>query len=337
MTTSPLVTIITPWHNHRRYADDYFGSLLAQTYRDLEIILIDDGSTDDSWPKIVEYGERLRRAFPRVVLQRQENAGGSTTMDRLVAQATGEFFCILESDDYYHPTKIEKNVEYLLAHPEAGLVHSDADFVYPDRVESGHWGRMHAQIPTGWVHEALLQKGNYITTCSVCCRTELIRQNVSFHRYWLQGFLMGDYPLYLDLSRLAPFGYIPEPLVCYRVQAESVSHARDPKKLFLFNKSYQEIRLRYLAEWARRHPDANHPLRSAAARSFCESLAYNSREAQHYRDALRYYLLSTRIWGCTWFALKGIASIFPHLVYSRVKGREPVYLELTERTCNTRA
>src|SRR5262249_24765482 len=134
MSPEPLVSIVTMCYRHEPYLDDYFQSLLRQTYRNIEVIFLDDGSPDGSWGKARGYESDLRSRCRRVVMQTQPNAGMHTTLLRVLAQATGELVCILESDDYYYPTKIEENVNYLRRYQDVGLVHSDADILFPSHL-----------------------------------------------------------------------------------------------------------------------------------------------------------------------------------------------------------
>ena len=268
MLSQPLVSIITPCHNHAPYLDDYFHGLLSQTYRNIELIFIDDGSTDESWQIVCRYETLLRARLARVVLERQDNVGVHATCSRALARVTGEYTSFLESDDYYLPGKVADSVHYLETHPEIGFVHTDTHYVYADRVEHCHWASARKQMPTGWIYEELLE-GNFIKTCSMCCRTDLLRRSASFERYRARRYLMGDYPMFLDLARHARCGYIPDALSCYRVLAESASHSRDPKRQYRFWRSHHQIRLDYSA-----HLQSTRRARRAARRHRSAALTY---------------------------------------------------------------
>jgi alpha-1,3-rhamnosyltransferase len=244
----PLVTVITPCYNHAPFLDDYVQGLLGQTYREVELILIDDGSTDGSWEKIRGYEDRLRKAFPRVHCERQENTGAFRLIARAYTMATGELVSILESDDYWLPDKLEENVRFLQDHPAAGAVHSDVDFVFPDRVEPRHWASSGRTIPQGRIFDALLVE-NFIMTCSTCFRTEQVRRHVDVDRYREAGYHMGDYPSFLDLAQHAEWGYLDKVLARYRVREGSASRPKDPLKAYQFNQSYHRIQQDYLARY----------------------------------------------------------------------------------------
>ena len=243
----PLVTVFTPAYNHADYLPEYVGGLLAQTYDDVELIIFDDGSTDETWALLQTYEPALRAKFAHVVIERHENIG--QVCEALIAfrQAKGKFLCVLESDDYYLPPKLEMNVEYLVAHPDVGLVHSDTDWVYGHRVERAHWRATGRSIPSGDVLDELLFD-NFVLLCSSCCRTELLRRYVDYAKYVARGYAAPDYAMCLDLARGTRFGYIDEPLVRYRVAAGSYSHPQKPDDLYAFQRSVYAMKRDFIRE-----------------------------------------------------------------------------------------
>lgn len=244
LSDEPLVTIFTPSYNHELFIDDYFAGLLSQSYRNLELIIFDDGSTDGTWEKLSSYRDKAAASFTNVWLERHENIGPNRESDLGLLRAQGELFCFLESDDFYLPTKIEENVNYLLAHPEMAAVHSDCHLIYEDRIQYHHWRTLGMSIPEGHIFRPLLES-NFVMTCSLCCRTELLRRHVSYREYDSKGYLMGDYPIMLDLSWHHPIGYIDRALAYHRVLPESLSRSRDELKNFEFFRSYYQIAMNY--------------------------------------------------------------------------------------------
>ena len=243
------MTVITPCYNHGPYLPDYFEGLLAQSYRDVELIFHDDGSTDNSWQVAKSYEERLRKHFRRVVMETGPNVGFLGVLERAVALVTGAYVCILESDDYYLPGKLEKTVGLLLADPELGAVHGETTFLYPDRVEERHWRAVGRSIPVGDVFRELLVGDNFIMTCSFCARADLFLEHVDFSEYRRREYRMADYPAFLDVAAHAHIGYLDEPLSVYRVLPESASRSEDPLKTALFSESYLRIKIDYLRDY----------------------------------------------------------------------------------------
>src|SRR5262249_7024813 len=112
------VTVITPGYNHARYLPQRLESILAQTYRDFELIVLDDASTDGSRAVIESYlhDPRARAVF------NERNSGSPFKQWTLgLRQARGEYVWIAESDDYAEPTLLEALVDRLDRHPNAGL------------------------------------------------------------------------------------------------------------------------------------------------------------------------------------------------------------------------
>lgn len=103
---SPLISIIIPVYNGSRYMREAIDSALNQTYKHKEVIVVDDGSNDDSWQIIESYGQKIR-AF------KQKNGGVSTALNLGIKQAKGEYISWLSHDDVYTPDKLSKQVEAL--------------------------------------------------------------------------------------------------------------------------------------------------------------------------------------------------------------------------------
>lgn len=121
MTTNrtPLVSVIMPTYNYGRFIADAIGSILRQTMDDFEIIVVDDGSTDDT-PAILQ-----RMADPRMKVVRQENAGTPAARNRGRSVARGAFITWLDADDMWRPNFLEHHLAVLQAEPELGFSFSN--------------------------------------------------------------------------------------------------------------------------------------------------------------------------------------------------------------------
>jgi glycosyltransferase involved in cell wall biosynthesis len=131
-TALPLVSIITPLYNHARYITAGLDSLLADvsdSYSNVEVVMIDDGSKDNSFEVAQAWRAAHPDAFVDFRLTRQTNAGLCRTLNRLVAASRGEFVTQLQSDDFYLPGGIRMRVEALRAHPEWLGVFADCHIV----------------------------------------------------------------------------------------------------------------------------------------------------------------------------------------------------------------
>lgn len=113
--TQPLVSVIIPSYNYGRYVGQAIDSALAQSYPNQEVIVVDDGSTDDTRDRLGAYGSRIRHLH-------QQNQGLSAARNTGIREARGDYLAFLDSDDAFHPRKTELQMNYLQAHPEVDLV-----------------------------------------------------------------------------------------------------------------------------------------------------------------------------------------------------------------------
>jgi glycosyltransferase involved in cell wall biosynthesis len=111
---APLVSVIMAAYNAAQHIGEALQSVLAQEWRPLEVVVVDDGSTDDT--------AMIVSSFPEIVYVHQENQGPSAARNAAVERSSGEFVANFDSDDLLPPTRIGDQVRYLLAHPEVGAV-----------------------------------------------------------------------------------------------------------------------------------------------------------------------------------------------------------------------
>ena len=124
--SAPLVSVMIPSYNPGPYLREAIDSVLAQTYFPLELIVVDDGSTDESGAVAQGYGDALTYV-------RQENAGNGAARNTAVAHAQGEFFAFLDADDRFLPDKIERQMSVLAERPDVDIVFGHVrEFLSPD-------------------------------------------------------------------------------------------------------------------------------------------------------------------------------------------------------------
>ena len=146
-----MVSAIIPTYNRRQLVLRAIHSALAQTQTVEEIIVIDDGSTDGT-------GEALAAEFgDRIVYARQANAGVSAARNRGMAMARGRYFALLDSDDEWLPDKTARQLEWLEAHPDFGMVLCDVERIDADRRPIDVFRRRDVIPEDGWVLGRVLQ------------------------------------------------------------------------------------------------------------------------------------------------------------------------------------
>ena len=111
----PKISVIIPTYNRSNVVCQSIDSVLTQTYHNIEIIVVDDGSTDDTLMVLANYGDQIK-------VIKQANGGVGTARNAGLKAATGDYIGFLDSDDYYLPTKIEEQVSYLCDHPSIDIV-----------------------------------------------------------------------------------------------------------------------------------------------------------------------------------------------------------------------
>ena len=121
MTPSPLISVLMPAYNHGRYVEASVRSVLSQDWPRVELLVVDDGSTDDTWDKLQSLRAECESRCERVEMRRQGNSGTCATLNRLLAAAHGEFVGVLASDDMYLPGAFAALAAPLAADPSTGL------------------------------------------------------------------------------------------------------------------------------------------------------------------------------------------------------------------------
>jgi len=205
----PLVSVVMPAWNAAATLERAVRSVLGQTYRRLELILVDDGSTDGTWPLASALAEGDRRIH---AVRMDANRGVAAARNRGIALARGECIAFLDSDDWWHPPKLERQVHHMRT--------SGAAIVYApyDRVD--RTGRVLATVrPPPVARHADMLRGNRIGNL-----TGIYDRRIGDGRFLPVGH--EDYAFWLELVRRAGWAAcVPggDPLACYQVHDGSLS------------------------------------------------------------------------------------------------------------------
>lgn len=214
--SEPLVSVIVGVYNKERYVGECLRSVLAQTYANFELIVVDDGSTDGSAAEIGKiHDDRMR------FVQWPRNSGHpGTTRNQALRMSRGAYFAFLDADDAWMPEKLGKQVAYMEAHPEFLFSHSGCRVVDADGQDLylRHGGRY---PPPGDCLAELL-KHCFICTSTVMVRKELVGQVGVFTEE--DCFRSGqDYEFFVRCAKATGIGILEEPLTRYRLHAGTVS------------------------------------------------------------------------------------------------------------------
>ena len=130
ISVNPLVSVVTIFLNAEKFIEEAIASVLSQSYDDWELLLIDDGSTDNS----TEIAQQYAKQYPDKVLyldhKRHKNLGKSTSRNLGIYNSRGKYIAFLDADDVWLPQKLEKQVAILESHPEAAMVYGNTLYWY---------------------------------------------------------------------------------------------------------------------------------------------------------------------------------------------------------------
>ena len=206
-----LVSVVIATYNMGHYLVQAVQSVLSQSYPNVEVQIVDDGSTDDTANLVRQW-----RNDPRVRVHAQSNAGQARAKNTGVSLSRGRFVAFLDADDLWLPGKLARQMELFRGRPELGVVYSDYQCMDGE-------GRPLAKGVTpmrrGWVSGALLIE-NFVCYSAGVVRRECLERSGCFDETLGMGI---DYDLWLRLSAHYQFDFVPEPTVRYRIWAGQMS------------------------------------------------------------------------------------------------------------------
>lgn len=232
MADRPLVSVVVTFYNQAEFVASALDGVLAQTYHAFEVIVVDDGSTDDTLQACTAYGDRI-------TLIHQENAGPSGARNSGLRRTRGSLVTFLDGDDIWAPEKLEVQVELARSHPQSGLVAVDgvafsSAGITTDTLYGANLVRLlqesHGRFFTARCYDMLLDgKFSIISTPSQVMIPAAIFREVGA---WDPRFRVGaDYELYLRIAAHWPFTFSKENLVRYRINPEGLS-GPEPARAF---------------------------------------------------------------------------------------------------------
>ncbi len=223
----PLVSVIMPAYNARAYLRQAVLSVLEQDYPNVELIVVDDGSTDGTDQEAERYGERVH-------LLRQKNRGPAAARNLGIRHAKGDLIAFLDADDVWLPGKLSAQVAQLQQHPDVGLVYggfvrweSKADGSFdpppPPAAEDSKVPLVDAH--SGWIyHELLLDNIVHIITAMV--RRTVVDELCGLDEQLPTG---EDYDFWLRLSRFCRVHKLNRTLAYYRIHTASITRIPRPE------------------------------------------------------------------------------------------------------------
>ena len=198
----PLVSVLLPCYNHERYVEESVRSVLNQSHPNVELIVVDDGSTDRSPHILAELAREHGFQYAH-----QPNAGLVSTLNRAKRKATGKYVALSASDDYFHPDKLARLVEFMERNPQYAMVHSN--LIQVDE-HSRETLRIREHCRSGDVFEDLLCGRFHINGLSALIRADVYAQ------FEYGAHYIDDWHMWLEIAKTHPIGYVDEFLAYYR-------------------------------------------------------------------------------------------------------------------------
>jgi len=329
--STPTVSIVVPTYNRQTLLPRALDSILAQTFDDWEIVLVDDGSTDATAEVAARYSNQLR---DRLVLVQQPNRGSSAARNRGIETSRGRYVAFLDSDDEFLPRKLERQLDLFRRSPDLGLVYGDYAFVDAAGVRhesafAEHWLLAH-QVPheriapglcvcTGELFDMLI-RGYFISTIVGMVRRDALGDAIRFPEHCTYA---EEWLFYLKVVKAWPAGFVDEPLCLHHHVPGSL--ARSDKAAN--TRGYRDVLNAIRTSFDDLTPAQERALHGQLAQTH-RQLAYDARRGDQPRTALSHFALALRhrpswraAWECVSAVPRGLADRFSLAGSRRAAGR----------------
>ena len=240
MNADPLISVLIPAYNHEKYVGDCVRSVIGQDYPRMELLMVDDGSSDGTWQEIQRLAEEARNSgkFKRVEIATQENRGVCETLNRLCSMAQGDVVAVIDSDDMYLPGAFQALIKPLLEDEVVGFVVGQNEIIdgegrrcYWDKEQNAYYNfknglfetyNQFLEDRTGIIadsvqfgqYESFIRKGNYIAN-GFLIRKSYYDKVLPYHK----EAPVEDFWLHLQLSKICKYRSIDALTLCYRWHA----------------------------------------------------------------------------------------------------------------------
>lgn len=233
---TPLVSVLIPCYNCEKYVEEAVMSIIKQTYSNLEILVIDDGSTDNTksiLQKLTQKDSRIR------YIKNEENLKLIKTLNKGLDLCNGKYIARMDADDISLPTRIEKQVDFFETHPEIGVV---GTYIQIFGVRKSVWKM---DTKDKYIRAHLFCNSSFAHP-SVMMRTSILRDN---HLYYNTDYPHAeDYKLWCDIAQYTKLANIPEVLLYYRINENQVSNKYNKEQKETAQRIREEYINNFLAE-----------------------------------------------------------------------------------------
>jgi glycosyltransferase involved in cell wall biosynthesis len=267
MENKPLVSILLLSMNHELYIEQCINSLSGQTYKNIEVIYLDNASSDNTFEK----GKKLLEdsGLPHKCFSNRESKTISFNLNFLFDQSSGDFVSPLSTDDWFEPENIQKKIAYFLANPDVGALFSNG-WIYLEAEQQTLLNDA-ASFRKGYIFKEVLTQADCIFYVGVIYRRQIINEAGK----WDERLLIEDTDMYIRIGRISKIDYLDEPLVYYRRTSGSASK----NKQFMLRGSRQYYEKYKHVKWINMKKWLAERYRSMAASDIDQK---NNREAKEF-------------------------------------------------------
>lgn len=226
----PLVSVLVPAYNHERFVDECLDSVLATRHPRIELLVVDDGSSDGTCALVSAWIDRHRDHFERAEVRSRPNVGICATLNELVAWSTGDYVCILASDDALLPDGVGERVRFLQSHHAYEAVVSDAELMDESSVTLATSAlAAHGYRPRVGRTDRLL--GLFLSSWTSPFQNQFFRADWLRANPYPSGLGFEDLYSALHLGRQRRLGMLPVPTIRYRVAMNGRTAGRLPAEV----------------------------------------------------------------------------------------------------------
>lgn len=231
------VTLISPCYNGKSYVTRFLDSLVDQTYKNVEFIFVNDGSTDNTEEIFLEYKQKLQDKGWSVIYIYQENSGQASAINKGLEIFTGDYLIFPDSDDILYPNHIENKVKFMENHPNCGVAFNIVDIVQESNTEKICRQSDNFKLALPNFVDNLLQFNLAVwTPVSWIIRSDFFLKSNPFKQIY-PGRAGQNFQLLYPVAKMYPVEFMHESLAKYVVRELSHSHLsensiRNPKRVY---------------------------------------------------------------------------------------------------------
>ncbi|WP_433779243.1 glycosyltransferase family 2 protein [Flavobacterium anhuiense] len=302
MEKSPLISVIVLCYNQENTIGRTLDSIIDQkTNYSYEIIIGEDASPKDNTRAVCE---EYAIKYPNLIylMPKQANKGLLQNYSDCILQSKGKYIATCAGDDWWsNPDKLELQVSFLENNNDYGVVYTDLSVINVDTKEflKDFNTSNHKHMPSGEIYKELLFE-NKISACTALFKKQLFLENVDLSEFKSLGFIMEDYPMWLELSNQTKFKYLPVSTSTYSVGDGSLSNNNEFGKIEEFELNCNLIRKHFISKYPLNGIDDRY-----LDRNLYKTLVLRGTVRKHYNEA-RFYAKKIQINSVKDFMLKTI-------------------------------